>query len=60
MTPFFRELVLVATVLIALFVGIAWTYSNFLFEPSLKEFRVNCAAVGGKAVWNGRHLECLK
>ena len=60
MNSFFREIVLIATVLIALFSGIAWTYTNLWFKPSLDQFRVNCAAVGGNAVWNGRHMECLK
>lgn len=30
------------------------------FDKVAREFRVACAEVNGKAVWNGRNWECLK
>lgn len=42
-------------------IGIVLTVNRLTNEPDFRDtFKAACAEVGGKAVSNGRHLECIK
>ena len=53
--------VIVVGIVIVLFAAVGIVDSFTRKENPLEiEFRAACAQVNGKAVWNGRHWECLK
>ena len=57
---FGRDLVVAVVLVLGLiFIGV-WALNNFLVEPSRDRFRAECAAANGKAVWNGRYMECWR
>jgi hypothetical protein len=57
---FVRDFVVaVVGVIIFLLVSV-WALNHFLVEPSRDQFRAECAAANGKAVWNGKHMECWR
>lgn len=55
--------VIVVGIVIVLFAAVGTVGSFTRKENPLEvevEFRAACAQVNGRAVWNGRHWECLK
>ena len=56
---FVRDLVAAIVLVLGLiFIG-AWALS-LLGEPSYDKYRAECAAANGKAVWNGKYMECWR
>jgi hypothetical protein len=57
---FVRDLVVAVVLGLGLICIGVWALSNLPDEPSYAKFRAECAAANGKAVWNGKHMECWR
>ena len=57
---FGRDLVVAVVLVLGLISVTVWAINKFLVEPSHEKYRAECAAVNGKAIWNGKHWECWR
>jgi hypothetical protein len=57
---FVRDFVVTIVVVVCFITTVVWLLNKFLAEPARTQFRVECTAVNGKVVWNGRHMECWR
>ena len=57
---FVRDFVVTVVVVLGFILVTVWAINKFLVEPSRDQFRAECAAANGKAVWNGKHMECWR
>lgn len=57
---FVRDFFVTVIVVVCFISATVWLLNKFLVAPAQTQFRAECAAVNGKAVWNGRHMECWR